>query len=128
LNETASCQAGQVLVVEDDPAVCALLSDIVEQVGLAAMCVRTDRAATAALASKRQFLAVIVDVNLGQGTTGFDVARFARERRPEVPVIYTTGDDMARLVQLFAVADSDFLRKPFAPGELIEILRGRGVV
>jgi DNA-binding response OmpR family regulator len=68
-----------------------------------------------------------VDVNLGRGTTGFDVARFARQVIPDLSVIYITGEASAGSFMAFGVPESDYIQKPFAPGELVEKLRARRV-
>lgn len=43
--------------------------------------------------------AVVTDINLGSGSNGWQVARRARELRPEMPLLYVTGgnaDEWAR--------------------------------
>ena len=69
------------------------------------------------------FAAMIVDLDLGRGTTGFDVARHARALRPDLPVLYISGVDDGSSVGRFGVPGSSFLRKPFTPDELIEQLQ-----
>lgn len=114
----------RVLIVEDEPEMCELLSDIVCDDGFAPHCVRTDRAAYAALRSLRDECAcMIVDVNLGSGTTGYDVARFARGLRPGLPVIYVSGQTSELSYRTNGVPGSLFVPKPFTPGELVERLR-----
>jgi len=114
----------RVLIVEDEPEMCALLSDIVGDDGFAAHCVQSDRAAYAALRGLRDDCAcMIVDVNLGSGTTGYDVARFARRLRPELPVIFVSGQTSELSYQSNGVPGSLFVPKPFTPGELIDRVR-----
>jgi FixJ family two-component response regulator len=69
------------------------------------------------------FAAVILDVNLGSGTTGFDVARFARQVVPDLPVIYVSGDADRVSFETFGVPGSEFLEKPFAPEDMLRIIR-----
>jgi CheY-like chemotaxis protein len=116
---------GRVLVVEDDHAVCALISDVLEDAGLETLCVGSDREAYAIIPTVPTIQALIVDVNLGPGTTGFDVARLARQVIPDLPVIYVSGEASLDSFKAFAVPDSDFLEKPFAPGELLDMLQTR---
>ena len=81
----------RVLVVDDDPAVCELIQDILQEVQLEAVCVGDDQAAYRVLPTLPTFQAMVVDVNLGSSTSGFDVARFARQVIPGLPVLYVTG-------------------------------------
>jgi DNA-binding response OmpR family regulator len=114
----------RVLVVEDDHAICALISDILESADIETKCVKSDVEAYAEL-TLPTYKALIVDINLGKGTTGFDVARFARQVVPHLPVIYVTGDADQESFRAFGVPDSDFLEKPFAPEELLGIVTSR---
>lgn len=116
---------GRVLVVEDDHAICALITDILEGAGLETECVENDRSAYAIIPTLPTIAALIVDINLGTGTTGFDVARFARQVIPQLPVLYVTGEASPDSFQAFGVPDSDFLEKPFTAGQLLAKLQTR---
>jgi DNA-binding response OmpR family regulator len=116
---------GRVLVVEDDPAICALITDILREAGLETECVQTDRSAYGIIPTLPTIVALVVDINLGAGTTGFDVARFARQVVPNLPVIYVTGEASPESFNAFGVPDSDFVAKPFTAGELLARLQSR---
>ncbi len=65
-----------------------------------------------------EFRALVTDVNLKGAKSGWDLARLARERDPDFPVVYMTGtaaDDWAKL----GVPNSILLTKPFAPAQLV---------
>ncbi len=113
----------RVLVVEDEPSVCALLSDVLEDDGLTPCCVQSDRQAFEALRRGEAFTCMIVDVNLGSGMTGYDVARFARQLDPQLPVIYVSGQTSEDSFRANGVSGSLFLPKPFTPHELLERVR-----
>jgi DNA-binding response OmpR family regulator len=115
--------APRVLVVEDEPEICDLLADMLEDDGYRAVCVRSDRAAYEALQHQSGFACMIVDVNLGSGTTGYDVARFARRSDPELAVIYVSGQISRASVEANGVPGGLFLEKPFTPGDLLARLR-----
>src|SRR3954468_16631586 len=105
--------ARRVLVVEDEPHICELLSDLLQGDGLDAHCVQTDRGAYEALQHDRSFACMIVDVNLRTGTTGYDVARYARRIDPSLPVIYVSGQTSQDSFKANGVPGSLFLEKPF---------------
>lgn len=113
----------RVLVVEDEPRICELLSDMLEADGFHPHCVQSDRGAYEALQHDRNFACMIVDVNLGSGTTGYDVARFARQIDRSLPVIYVSGQTSPESFKANGVAGSLFLAKPFTSDELLEQVR-----
>ena len=116
----------RVLVVEDDRAICELMSELIgSALGLETVCVTTDRQAYDILPTLPTFSAILVDVNLGTGTTGFDVARFARQVIPDLAVIYVSGQASQTSFKAFGVPDSAFVAKPFTPEDLIEAVRAR---
>jgi DNA-binding response OmpR family regulator len=110
----------RILVVEDEPLVCELLSDIVQAEGFEPWCVQTDEDAMAALVEARSFACLIVDVNLGSGVTGYDVARRARLNRANLPVIFVSGQTSDHSYKANGVPDSLFVAKPFTADELAE--------
>jgi DNA-binding response OmpR family regulator len=64
----------------------------------------------------------VLDVNLGRGTTGFDVARYGRRLNPTIPVIFITGQPQES-VDKFGVAGAVMLEKPFDLPSLLSTLR-----
>jgi len=117
--------APRVLLVEDDRSICDVIAELLSDLGFETVCVHTDRQAYDALPTLPTFSALVVDVNLGAGTTGFDVARFARQVLPEVAVIYISGQASPDSFRAFGVRDSAFLLKPFEPQELVAAVRAR---
>jgi DNA-binding response OmpR family regulator len=113
----------RLLIVEDDPHICELMSDILRDEGFEPVCVQSDRGAYEALEHQRDFACMVVDVNLGSGTTGYDVARFARRTDPELAVIYVSGQTSKASFEANGVPGSLFLEKPFTARDVLERLR-----
>ena len=111
------------LIVEDEREVCELLSDMVSDDGFEPVCVQNDEGAYAALRDRRDFACMIVDVNLRTGTTGYDVARYARRIDPSLPVIYVSGQTNEDSHRANGVPGSLFVPKPFTAEELLERIR-----
>jgi CheY-like chemotaxis protein len=109
----------RVLVVEDDAGVCAVVSDILEEAGYDVHCATSDKAAYEMLSGVRTYDALIVDINLGAGTTGFDVARFGRKLRPQLAVMYVSGEVSPEAFTAFGTPDSGYLSKPFDADDLV---------
>ena len=112
----------RVLVVDDYHGLLALICEDLQKQGLSCSCARTDREAYRLLATQPAFDAVVVDVNLGLGTTGFDVARRARQITPEIRVVYISGEANARDWMTFGVPSSDYVSKPFPLERLAGLL------
>lgn len=112
----------RVLVVEDEAEVCELIQQQLGHEGYEVVCAGSDEAAYDTLQREaRSFTALIVDINLGKGTTGFDVARRARRLNPSVPVVYVTGGDPLS-VETHGVAGAALVLKPFDRQDLLTAL------
>ena len=65
-----------------------------------------------------EFAGLITDVNLGIGSEGWEVARHARAVRPDLPIVYMTGDSAADWAAN-GVPNSILVQKPYAPAQLV---------
>src|SRR3712207_2490011 len=75
-------------------------------------------------ASERSYDVVLLDVALGAGPTGYDVARMLRSRRDVVPIIMLTAlDSEADAVQGLEAGADDYVTKPFGLAELRSRIR-----
>jgi len=114
----------QLLVVEDEALILDFAVTALEDGGYVVV---TADAALPALAllegTTRPFCGLLTDVNLGDGITGWEVARRARELSPEIPVVYMTGDS-AHEWAAQGVPNSLLLQKPFAGAQLVTAISG----
>ncbi|MCV0396471.1 MAG: response regulator transcription factor [Rhizobiaceae bacterium] len=121
--------AGDILIVDDDTRLSAMLADYLGGAGFAVSRVDTSEAGLAAV-RRRAPDAVILDVMLPD----FDGLEACRRIRAfsDVPILMLTakGEETDRIVGLELGAD-DYLPKPFNPRELLArlkaILRRRGI-
>lgn len=112
----------RVLLVEDDPAVAASVSDGLRANGYAVNHVNTGTAALAAAASNPRPDIVLLDLGLPD-IEGQDVCRSLRaESAIPIIVISARGDEVDKVVGLELGAD-DYLAKPFGIKELIARIR-----
>ena len=75
-------------------------------------------------AAERPYDVVLLDVALGAGPTGHDVARMLRGRRDVVPIIMLTAlDSEADAVQGLESGADDYVTKPFGLAELRSRIR-----
>jgi signal transduction histidine kinase/ActR/RegA family two-component response regulator len=101
-----------ILVVEDNEAVASAVMEMVTQLGHEAMHVASVGAALGVLSGDRAIDLVFTDVLLPGGHSGLDLARELTRRRPDVPVVLTSGYGGGVTGRL-ASANLPFLRKPY---------------
>lgn len=112
-----------VLLVEDEADVRELIVEAFVAQGVQVRSAETDERAYAILAAEaRSFAVLVADINLGAGTTGFDVARRARQLNPELKVVYITGH--AAHLDRFGVDGAVMFPKPFDPRDLAHQVLG----
>jgi signal transduction histidine kinase/CheY-like chemotaxis protein len=83
--------AAQVLVVEDDDEVAALTVEMINQLGYDTTRVASAEAALGALADRRSVDIVFSDVMMPGRMNGVELAEEIRRRRPNLPVLLTSG-------------------------------------
>jgi signal transduction histidine kinase/CheY-like chemotaxis protein len=81
----------QVLVVEDDDEVAALTVEMIHQLGYDTTRVASAEAALGALADRRSVDIVFSDVMMPGRMNGVELAQEIRRRRPNLPVLLTSG-------------------------------------
>jgi len=112
----------RVLVVEDDDAVRAITVAFLRLGGYEVEAVADAEAALERLRGDRGFALLFTDVMLGPGMDGKQLARMARELRPGLPVLLTSGDE-ERAADLDATSGLRLLRKPWRREDLVEAVR-----
>jgi DNA-binding response OmpR family regulator len=113
---------GHILVVDDEPAIVAVVRGRLEQEGFAVRAVASGEEALAYVDADSPDL-VVLDVML-PGIDGFEVLRRLRGEGCTLPVIMLTArdEDVDKIVGLEMGAD-DYLAKPFNPRELSARIR-----
>src|SRR3954467_6705271 len=112
-----------ILLVDDDRPLREMLTRSFEREGHRVTAVPDGDTALSA-ASERPYDVVLLDVALGAGPTGHDVARMLRGRRDVVPIImFTALDSEADAVQGLEAGADDYVTKPFGLAELRSRIR-----
>jgi two-component system, OmpR family, response regulator CpxR len=115
-NITPEASTRSVLLVDDDVELCQLLSQYLEQEGVAVEAVHTGETGLKRALSG-DYAIVVLDVML-PGISGFEVLRQVRaQSRMPVLMLTAVGDEKDRILGLEMGAD-DYLPKPFNPREL----------
>ena len=109
-----------ILVVEDDQLMQGVVEEALTEGGFEIAIASSGEQATELLAAPNPVCrALVTDINLGKGKMdGWAVARHARENKPDMPVVYMTGDSADDWASK-GVPNSILLTKPFAPAQLV---------
>ncbi|WP_294258173.1 response regulator [uncultured Sphingomonas sp.] len=108
-----------VLLVEDEPMLLINAQDTLHDGGFEVVDASNAQDAIRILEADADSIAgLITDVRLGSGSTGWDVARRARELKPNLPVVYMTAES-AEDWSAQGVPKSILVQKPFAPAQLL---------
>jgi DNA-binding response OmpR family regulator len=118
-----SPSALDILVVDDDEPLRDMLTRSFEREGHRVTAVPDGQEALAR-AAEQDFDVVLLDVALGAGPAGHDVARALRARRAVTPIIMLTAlDSEADIVLGLEAGADDYVTKPFGLGELRSRIR-----
>lgn len=111
-----------ILLVERLPREREILATAFEHRGVRVSVAGNDVEAYSAITTTgfRDVVALVTNVNLGRGTTGFDVARAARAVRPDLAVVYVTAED--RPTTPHEVPDCLTVRKPRTLSQVADLV------
>ena len=102
-----------ILVVEDEEALRVLAQSILEDMGHQVATAATVEEALALFESDQQFDLLFTDIGLGDNLqAGLELAVKAREQRPDLPVLYTTGQGVTDGMKAMFVDGFHFMPKP----------------
>jgi two-component system KDP operon response regulator KdpE len=112
----------KILVVDDEPRVVRLVSEVLEAVGYEVIAAASGEPAIDMVALEQPDL-VLLDILLPHGLDGYEICRRIREFS-SVPVIMLTAKAQeADMLQGFGVGADDYLTKPFSAKELVARVR-----
>lgn len=115
-----SCRV--VLLVEDEALILLdIEAALVEEGFQVVTAINGSKAVEAFEADPTHIDAVVTDINLGKGPTGWELARQVRQRKPEMPIVYMTGDSSQEW-EAEGVPKSVLIPKPFVHAQVITAL------
>lgn len=124
LAEAPRAESGEtVLVVEDEPVVRSLIIEVLEDLGYRTLEAADGPEGLKLLQSRRRIDLLVTDVGL-PGLNGRQLADAAREKRPDLKVLFITGyAENATLAAGFLDAGMQMITKPFAVDALAQKIR-----
>ncbi len=111
-----------ILLVEDEFLIRLSLSESLIDDGFEVIEAETVAEAVAQLRSDAPIAILLTDIQLGGEQDGLQLARIAREMRPELPVLYMTGRPRPEEPGRYLPREA-FIAKPFLPSELAALAR-----
>ena len=112
---------GQILLVEDDNEVAALVGEMLGQLGYEVTRASSAAAALGALADGRPIDLIFSDIMMPGGMNGVELAREIRKRRSDIPILLTSGYAEASVHEAES-AGIAILAKPYHIDELAAAL------
>jgi CheY-like chemotaxis protein len=109
-------------VVEDNPLVGAMATGMLSSMGYSPVVVISASSAIAELERPDPIALLLTDILLPGGMTGVDLARQARRRWPNLPILFMSGFADPSLVPDDFRANTQLLTKPFRLGQLSEAI------
>jgi len=107
------------LLVEDEELILVATQDALETGGFEVVTAQNGDDAIKLLDEHGERVAgVITDVRLGGGSSGWEVGRYARRAKADLPIVYTTGDSAAEW-SAEGVPKSILVQKPYADAQLL---------
>lgn len=113
---------GAILVVEDETMILLDLESALEEAGFEVVSANSGTAALAVFdADPDKFKALLSDIRLGPGASGWDVARHIRQVNSTIPVVYISGDSAGQW-GAEGVPNSIMISKPFFMPQIVTAL------
>ncbi|MDF2971253.1 MAG: hybrid sensor histidine kinase/response regulator [Microvirga sp.] len=114
---------GTVLIVEDEPAVLEVASDIFDSLGYDVLTATDAKEALTVLETDTVIDVMFSDVIMPNGMNGVELSRKAREMRPNLKILLASGYPMSALPSEGLGAGVSFISKPYRWTELADKLR-----
>jgi len=110
-----------VLVVEDEALISELVTEALSENGFEVHAVSNGEAALRYLESGPEVDVLFTDINLEGRMDGSELAKEARERRPDMPIVYCSGRYSPSAMTPL-MSRSVFVKKPYNPSDLCTLL------
>jgi len=108
-----------IIAVDDEPVILMNVEDMLSDAGFRVIVACKGQDAIAVLEdADNSPVGIVTDIRLGESMDGWEVARRAREKHPEIAVVYMTADSAADWAA-YGVPKSILVQKPFASAQLV---------
>jgi signal transduction histidine kinase/CheY-like chemotaxis protein len=108
-----------VLIVDDEIIIATSAALALNEAGFATVIATNGDQAQQALASEPRIDVLFTDLILPQGPNGLELARFARERRPEIRVVIASGHITKAVSRMGEIEDYSTISKPYSGDQAV---------
>ncbi len=112
-----------VLIVEDEAVLLILAESVLQTAGYQTLSASSALEVQGILESDDKFDVLFTDLTLEDDhSAGFEVAKLVLEKRPNTPVLYTSGREPTDGLRALFVENSEFIGKPYTDKLLLDAL------
>ncbi len=112
----------RILLVEDEFLIRLTLAEVLIEAGFEVAEAENGDEAVLLMKGPDGFDLLLTDIQMPGGTDGIALARRLRETRPDIPIVYMTGQPDAMRHAAPLGAREVFVRKPYGPSEVLRII------
>jgi CheY-like chemotaxis protein len=120
-DDAMSNRRTNVLMVEDEPLITELITEVLSENGFAVHAVADGETALRYLDDGPEVDVLFTDINLEGRMDGSTLAKQVRDRRPDLPIVYCSGRYSPSALAPM-MSRSIFLKKPYNPADLCTLL------
>jgi len=108
----------RILVVDDEAMIVITIEDALRHAGYEVEVAHCGSDALSLVQRMPEIAGIVTDIRMGNGTTGWELGRQARQHNPAVAMVYMSGDSAAEYAAE-GVPGSVMIQKPFASDQII---------
>jgi CheY-like chemotaxis protein len=113
-----------ILIVEDNKMVAEIAALVLKNSGYSVIVKDDYHTAIDCISNRSDIALLFTDILLPNGRRGTEVARFARDKNKQLPIIFTTAFSDQDINSDFPLSDNVlFIQKPYRPSALKEAVR-----
>jgi CheY-like chemotaxis protein len=120
---TDAPEARTILMVEDEAVLLETIAECLRDWGYRVLEASNAQAAIGLISAMERIDVIFTDVRMPGRMDGFGLARWVRERHPDIPILVTTGYEGPAGGSTQGLHNGPILRKPYDLGALHERLR-----
>ena len=114
--------AVKIILIAHEALIALFVQEALEEEGFKVEYLSDAKAAESAIRQRLEAVsALVTDVRLGEGLTGRELARLAREVSPTLPIVYISGDSAVEH-SAQGVPDSLMIQKAFVGAQVVTAL------
>lgn len=112
----------RILVAEDEPTLLLMMEELLVELGFVFLPAKSGKEALTLIEDGLEFDLLLTDIVMPGGVGGFELAKFARVHRPDLPIVYMSGYTGFTTAEMGDVV-APMVQKPCPPSELAKTIK-----